>query len=289
MADLKILDVSYSQQLIDYAAAAKEVDGVIIRCGRTLWGSFQPGADSCWEKHYKGFKATGIPVGAYYYGAAKNVAQARQEAAECIRLLAGKKLELPIWYDVEEQNTQGGLSKAALTEVVETFCKALEDAGYFAGFYTMLSWAQTKLDYPSLARQFASWIAWTSGDPRTRLSPTPAAWQYSWRERVSGIASGVDMSHFFTDYAAIIPAQGFNGYETGSKPDKPAVFVPYTVRVKIKDLRIRKGPGTSYPSAGYIAPAVYTIVEEADGPGATKWGKLKSGAGWISLDYVKKL
>ena len=55
MADLKILDVSYSQQLIDYAAAAKEVDGVIIRCGRTLWGSFQPGADSCWEKHYKGF------------------------------------------------------------------------------------------------------------------------------------------------------------------------------------------------------------------------------------------
>ena len=33
----------------------------------------------------------------------------------------------------------------------------------------------------------------------------------------------------------------------------------------------------------------YTIVAEAAGPGATKWGKLKSGAGWISLDYVTKL
>lgn len=34
---------------------------------------------------------------------------------------------------------------------------------------------------------------------------------------------------------------------------------------------------------------VYTIVAESDGPGASKWGKLKSGAGWISLDYTKKV
>ncbi|MFQ9409813.1 MAG: hypothetical protein ACLR1T_00450 [Evtepia gabavorous] len=31
---------------------------------------------------------------------------------------------------------------------------------------------------------------------------------------------------------------------------------------------------------------VYTIVETADGQGASQWGKLKSGAGWIALDYV---
>lgn len=41
---MKILDISYAQPSIDYAAAAKEIDGVIIRCGRTLWVSFQPGA-----------------------------------------------------------------------------------------------------------------------------------------------------------------------------------------------------------------------------------------------------
>ena len=34
---------------------------------------------------------------------------------------------------------------------------------------------------------------------------------------------------------------------------------------------------------------VYTIVAESGGPGASKWGKLKSGAGWISLDYAKKV
>lgn len=219
---MKILDVSYAQPSIDYAAAAKEIDGVIIRCGRTLWGSFRPGADGCWEQHYKGFKAAGVPVGAYYYGAAKNAEQARQEAAECIRLLEGKQLELPIWYDVEEANTQGSLSVGALTEVVETFCKALEDAGYYTGFYTMLSWAQTKLDYKSLAGQFAAWIAWTSGDPATRLHPAPAGHQYTWTATVSGIPGGVDLSDFSVDYSQIIPAQGFNGFSKAEEPETSA-------------------------------------------------------------------
>ena len=38
-----------------------------------------------------------------------------------------------------------------------------------------------------------------------------------------------------------------------------------------------------------LAPGVYTITEESEGKGATKWVKLKSGAGWISLDYAKKI
>lgn len=67
-----------------------------------------------------------------------------------------------------------------------------------------------------------------------------------------------------------------------------AAVTPYTVRVKISNLYIRKGPGTNYGKNGFIAPGVYTIVAESTGTGATKWGKLKSGAGWISLDYATK-
>lgn len=63
----------------------------------------------------------------------------------------------------------------------------------------------------------------------------------------------------------------------------------YTVRVTVTDLNIRSGPGTNYASKGFIKPGVYTIVEEATGTGASKWGKLKSGAGWISLDYCTKV
>ncbi len=69
-----------------------------------------------------------------------------------------------------------------------------------------------------------------------------------------------------------------------------AAFSPYLVRVSITDLNIRKGPGTNYAKTGkYTGIGTFTIVEEADGQGASRWGRLKSGAGWISLDYCTKV
>lgn len=67
-------------------------------------------------------------------------------------------------------------------------------------------------------------------------------------------------------------------------------FKSYRVKITTSVLNIRKGPGTNYGTNGAIKDmGVYTIVAESAGTGATKWGKLKSGAGWISLDYAKKL
>lgn len=70
-------------------------------------------------------------------------------------------------------------------------------------------------------------------------------------------------------------------------------FKPYPVKVTASVLNIRKGAGTNYAITGQIKgdalKYAYTIIEEKDGKGATKWGKLKSGAGWISLDYVKRV
>ena len=64
-------------------------------------------------------------------------------------------------------------------------------------------------------------------------------------------------------------------------------FEPYKVRVNIPNLNIRKGPGIDCAKTGrYTGVGIFTIIEEADGRGATKWGRLKSRAGWISLDYT---
>ena len=68
----------------------------------------------------------------------------------------------------------------------------------------------------------------------------------------------------------------------------PCLAETHAADTQLGDLNIRKGPGTNYARTQYIPRGVYTIVEEADGKGATKWGRLKSGAGWISLDYVTK-
>ena len=67
--------------------------------------------------------------------------------------------------------------------------------------------------------------------------------------------------------------------------------VPFTVKVSISDLNIRKGPGTDYAKTGkFTGKGVFTIVEVQSGQGSSAgWGRLKSGAGWISLDYTTKI
>ena len=70
---------------------------------------------------------------------------------------------------------------------------------------------------------------------------------------------------------------------------KKVTFKAYKVRVTANCLNIRKGAGTNYAVVGTITDkGIYTITAEKSGTGASKWGKLKSGAGWISLDWTKK-
>ncbi len=75
------------------------------------------------------------------------------------------------------------------------------------------------------------------------------------------------------------------------KTETPSAFKPYLVKINTDALNIRKGAGTNFAKTGCITDkGIYTIVAESKGQGATKgWGKLKSGAGWISLDFVKKV
>lgn len=74
-------------------------------------------------------------------------------------------------------------------------------------------------------------------------------------------------------------------------PSDAANDAPYRVEVSITNLNIRKGPGTNFPTTGkFTGKGVFTIVDESKGKGSNNgWGKLKSGAGWISLDFAKKI
>lgn len=72
---------------------------------------------------------------------------------------------------------------------------------------------------------------------------------------------------------------------------EPASECPFLVKVNIPDLNIRTGAGTDHSRTGhYTGIGVFTIMEVKAGVGSTAgWGRLKSGAGWISLDYAKKI
>lgn len=67
--------------------------------------------------------------------------------------------------------------------------------------------------------------------------------------------------------------------------EKPKAEVAYKVKITASSLNVRRGPGTRYQIATTVKKnEVYTIVEENG-----NWGKLKSGAGWINLNYTKKV
>lgn len=80
--------------------------------------------------------------------------------------------------------------------------------------------------------------------------------------------------------------ESYTKIQNGSENDDS-----FTVSVEVSNLNVRTGPGTNYSKTGkQLEKGIYTIVEVQSGSGSTDgWGKLKSGAGWISLDYVKRL
>lgn len=66
--------------------------------------------------------------------------------------------------------------------------------------------------------------------------------------------------------------------------------IAYLIRVTANELNIRENAGINYKIIGEITDkGIYTIIDEKQGKGASMWGKLKSGIGWISLDYTKRL
>ena len=91
----------------------------------------------------------------------------------------------------------------------------------------------------------------------------------------------------------ILKAFGITGGSSSSGGGSTAPSSGYVVSVNVAEgdkLNIRSGAGTNYNIVGEVHRGeAYTIVEEANGQGANKWGKLKSGAGWIALDFTTRV
>ena len=73
--------------------------------------------------------------------------------------------------------------------------------------------------------------------------------------------------------------------QNNNNQDKNINSNEFKVKVNVDVLNIRSGVGTSCKVVGQIKDrGVYTIAEKQG-----SWGKLKSGAGWISLNYCKEV
>lgn len=208
------IDISVWQRDMDMAKAKAEgVKFVIIR------GMYGNAKDTAFEANYKKVKAQGLGCGAYQWGRAKNKAQAKEEAELFIEnCLAGKQFDYPIYYDVED-TIMISLSKAALTEVIETWCNTMEANGYFAGIYMSASAMAAETDKAKLMKRYSTWIAaWTKATNK----PECQMWQFGGEtnlirsNKIAGLVC--DQDYAFSDFPKRIKERGLNGY--GSMREK---------------------------------------------------------------------
>ena len=135
VAKLHFMDVSQFNQTVDWAKAAKAVDGAVIRVGyRGTSGGLK--TDPMFLKHIQGAISAGVKrIGVYWWTAHTSVAQAEGDAAYLVSLLKPYKahINFRVWLDSEPSANPSAfnrLSAAARTTYAKAFLEAMTAAGY---------------------------------------------------------------------------------------------------------------------------------------------------------------
>ena len=186
----KGIDVSEHQGHIDWAKVAK--DGVQFAVIRAGYGRELSQKDDYFEQNYTAAKKAGIQVGAYWYSYANSVKRAEEEAKTCLKVLEGKKFDLPIFFDQEYEKSILALSSKTRTDIILKFLEIIQAAGRKCGLYSSTNFITTKLQASRL-RQYPLWIA--EYGSKLHYPGTVWAWQYTSTGRVSGIKGHVDCNH----------------------------------------------------------------------------------------------
>ena len=203
--ELAGIDVSTHQNNIDWKTVAKSKKFAIIRAG------YGKGTiDDFWEKNYKGAKAAGIKVGAYWYSYANSVDAAKQEAKGFLKALEGKQLEWPVYYDIEEQsifnnNLQNSIAKA--------FCDIMQSHKYFCGIYSSAS-PLTHNFNSDVTNKYTIWVA-HYGVSKPDYKGDYGIWQTGYG-KVDGVNGDCDKDIGYIDFEPIIKKGGFNGFGSGT-------------------------------------------------------------------------
>lgn len=202
MAEIKGIDVSRWNGKIDWKTVANYGMGfAILRI--TEKGNI---VDSTFESNYKDCIENKIPVGVYKYSYATTIAQIEDEANVVIKTLNKRKLDYPVFLDIEDK-CQENLSDSLMMKMIEAFRAIIIKAGYKFGIYCGYSWYQYQL--PEGAKKYDCWVARypnnDTGELQERLR-VPASsgvigWQYSSKATIPGIPTKTDRSVFYKDYS----------------------------------------------------------------------------------------
>lgn len=187
----KLIDVSEHNGWIDWQAVKDAGWHAIIRVG--YGDDYEDQDDAYAIRNMDECDRLGIPYGVYIYSYAQSISQAQSEAYHVLRMIKGRKLSYPVYWDTEERGTEWISFNGACA-----FGDIIEANGYWCGVYASRSWWQSNL--VGLER-FTKWVAAWGGDgPGMDCD----MWQYTSDEIGPGCSKRTDCNISYRDFPAEI-------------------------------------------------------------------------------------
>lgn len=247
---VKGIDVSSWQGDIDWNKVKNAgVEFAIIRTG--YGRSAENQIDTKYNQNIKGAKDAGIKVGCYHYSYAESPEDAINEAEFCLSILNGEKLDLPIYFDIEDDSIANKHDKKIRTQMCINFCSRIEKAGYWAGVYANKNWFDNYINYDELKSRYTLWLAHYGID-----SPSLSCdiWQHTSSGQVDGISGNVDMNYMYRDLATEINnGESINATASNTnQSDGETAAIYYTVKSGDTLSGIAANYGTTYQQLANI-------------------------------------
>ena len=228
------IDVSYHQGTIDWEKVKNsgQVDFAIIRCGIGMDQTNQD--DTQWENNTSECERLGIPYGTFLYSYADTVEKAHSEAQHVIRLVQGKNLTYPIYYDMEDNSVMNKIDSKTAGEIAQTFLNTLEANGYKnVAVYSSKSLFETKLT-ADIFNRYPRWVA--HYNDTCGYQGSYHMWQYTNKGQIDGITGNVDLDYKIGNWTSA-------GYTPApATPTTPAAPVAPTAAVKKTTVSNPKAP-----------------------------------------------
>lgn len=195
------VDVSQFQGDIRWKEAADDgIEFAMVRLGYRLCDSGEIHLDSRFKNNLKGAKSANLDVGVYFFSQATNVDEAIEEAKFVIKNIRGKKITMPVAFDlepVEGSDRVSSMDETERTQVADAFCQIIEKAGYKAMVYGNPSFISASYSMGYLTN-YDTWLAHYAKN--TSYDYKFAMWQYTDSGEVEGIDGYVDLDLYFEEY-----------------------------------------------------------------------------------------
>lgn len=246
----RAIDISYCQPNVDFEKVKKSgISTVIIRNG------YLGKTDTAWYNNVQKAIDAGFDIGTYTYIWSETREKAVKEAQETIQRLERfkGKINYPVFADIEDEKYMTSrFNKQTRTEILLSFLKTIERAGYYAAVYINPSWLETYVDKTKLLGRYDIWLAAWTNSPlmQTKYNYGQTMWQWG-KTDVSGISGGaVDSDIVYIDYPEKIKAAKKN-------------FLPVEKLLSVElafDAAIRSAPTVNGKRVGLLTTGTKCVI-----------------------------